>query len=123
MNQEIIVERLFERLITGDRTGARQIITDTLESGVKAEEIAQCIFWPVLDMISTLFRADQMTTLAHHYATRLLRALIDQTQAKYEQKPNRGRSILMFSSSDGVVLHLPVKVIVMCHPFEESRDE
>jgi methanogenic corrinoid protein MtbC1 len=47
-------------------------------------------------MVSALFRADQLTTLAHHYATRQLRTLIDQAQPRYERKPCRGRKILMF---------------------------
>jgi methanogenic corrinoid protein MtbC1 len=48
-------------------------------------------------MINSLYRADQLATLAHHYATRLLRALVNQAQALYERKPRRGCRILMFS--------------------------
>ena len=99
MNQEIIVERLFERLTTGDRAGARSLIQETIDEGVSAEELSQEVYWLVLDMISSLFRADQLSTLAHHYATRLLRSLVDQAQARYTQKPSRARTILMFSGS------------------------
>ncbi|MHC4427433.1 MAG: cobalamin B12-binding domain-containing protein [Planctomycetota bacterium] len=97
MDPEIIVERLFENLVRGDRAGARRIIEEVLGEGAAPEELAHMIFWPVLDMISTLFRADQLTTVAHHFATRLLRALVDQAQSRYSQKTRRNRSILMFS--------------------------
>ncbi|MHC4414361.1 MAG: cobalamin B12-binding domain-containing protein [Planctomycetota bacterium] len=97
MNQEIIVERLFEKLITGDRNGARAIVRETTDEGVGAEEFTHEVYWPVLEMINTLYRADQLSTVAHHYATRLLRSLADQAQGRYTQQQRRGRSILMFS--------------------------
>lgn len=97
MDIEITIERLFHALITGNRTEARQIMTETREAGMTAEDAAHGLFWPVLEMITQLYRADQLTTLAEHYATRLLRTLIDQAQAEYEQKSHRGRKVLMFS--------------------------
>lgn len=102
MNQEIIVERLFRSLTAGDRNGTRDIVQETIDEGVAPEELAREVYWPVLEMINSLYRADQLTTLAHHYATRLLRALVDQAQARYTQKPNRARTILMFSGSTEV---------------------
>lgn len=98
MNQELVVERLFQALITGERQSARQIVGETLaEAGCTAEDFAYDVFWPVLEMVNTLYRNDQLTTLAHHYAVRILRALIDQTQAAYQQGTARGRRICMFS--------------------------
>ncbi len=97
MNQELIVERLFERLVAGDRNGARRIVQETMDDGVRAEELSREIYWPALEIINSLHRADQLTTLAHHYATRLLRTLVDQAQSLYENCPRRDRSILLFS--------------------------
>ncbi|MCH8345249.1 MAG: cobalamin-dependent protein [Planctomycetes bacterium] len=97
MNNEIIVERLFEKLITGDRTATRAIVQETIDDGVSPEELSQAVYWPALEMINSLYRADQLSTLAHHYGTRLLRSLVDQAQARYTQKPSRDRTILMFS--------------------------
>ena len=97
MDQELIVERLFEKLITGDRNGARAIVQETAEEGVSAEELSHEVFWRVLEMISTMYRADHLATVAHHYATRLLRSLVDQTQTRYTQKKSRNSKILMFS--------------------------
>jgi methanogenic corrinoid protein MtbC1 len=97
VNPEIVVERLFEKLIRGDRAGARAIVQETLDSGVSAERLVQQVYWPALEMITSLFRADQLSTVAHHYATRLLRSLVDQAQARFQMSPRRSRSILLFS--------------------------
>ena len=88
MNVEIMVERLFQVLITGDRTGATTIIDEARAGGMSGEEQAHDLFWPILEMVSSLYRADQLTTLAHHYATRLMRRLIDQAQVTYTQLPS-----------------------------------
>ena len=96
MNQELLVERLFSVLISGDRIASRSIVHETLDGGCAAEDLAHDVFWPVLEMLERLFRADQLSNLAHHYATRLLRTLVDQAQAHYAQQMRRRRKILMF---------------------------
>src|SRR5262249_12631731 len=96
MNHELAIEQLFHALITGDRIVSRQLVNDLSNSGVSAEGLAHDIYWPLLEMIGTLYRADQITVLAHHYATRLLRLHVDQTQARYVQQPRCGRSIMLF---------------------------
>ncbi len=99
MDQEVIVERLFERLIAGDRGAVRSLVKETTEEGIPAEELSKEVYWSVLDMVSSLYRADQLSTLGHHYATRLLRSLVDQAQARSTQTPRRARTILMFCGS------------------------
>jgi methanogenic corrinoid protein MtbC1 len=74
-------------------------VAETVDEGVTAEELAQEVYWPALDILADLFRADELSTLAHHYATRLLRSLVDQAQANYTQKPRRDRTVLMFCGS------------------------
>ena len=81
MNHELLVERLFPLLIGGDRTASRAVVSQALASGAAAEDLAHHTYWPLLEMLSTLYRQDQLTTLAHHYAVRMLRSLIDQAQA------------------------------------------
>lgn len=99
MNAEIIVERLFQSLISGDRVGARAIVAEMHAEGCPAESVTHEVFWPTLEMINTLHRSDQLTNLAHHYAIRLLRSLIDQIQARYRQNERRNKKICMFSGS------------------------
>lgn len=96
MNYEMLIEQLFPALVSGDRNSARQLIDQSIEEGLDAESLAHEVLWPVMEMVSDLHRADQITTLAHHYATRLLRTLVDQVQPHYERQAPLGRSVLMF---------------------------
>jgi methanogenic corrinoid protein MtbC1 len=89
-------EQLFPMLISGDRTGARDLVNECLQTGVCPEEITHEVYWPMLEMINTLFREDKLASLAHHYATRLLRSLVDQAQAGYTQQASCQRSIMLF---------------------------
>jgi MerR family transcriptional regulator, light-induced transcriptional regulator len=95
-SQDILIERLFESLIAGDRSAAREILADTLRSGTPVDLIFTDLFWPVYNKIETLYRQDQLSTLAHHYATRLLRMMVDQTAIRLDRRPDRGRCVLAF---------------------------
>jgi methanogenic corrinoid protein MtbC1 len=96
MNVEATLEQFFGQLISGDRNAARTLVHDLYESGVAPETVSRDLFWPALDMVHTLHRNDQISALSHNYATRLLRMLVDQAQAKYTQKARRNRKICLF---------------------------
>lgn len=109
MKTDTFIEKLFPLLITGDRKSARSFIAEAIECGWTSEEIAENGFWPVLDAINELYRGDQMTSVAHHYATRLLRSLVDQVQAGYTQNSSNNKSILLFcgpSESDDLAAQI-----------------
>lgn len=93
MNTQALVERLFETLISGDRDAARAIVDDTLRQNVPAATLISDVFWPTYETIERLFRADRMTTLSHHLATRLLRVLCDQATLRLPAAPRNGRRI------------------------------
>lgn len=97
MNLEALTERLFQSLVSGDRPGAREVVDEAISAGLRAEDLSFRLYWPTLEMVNQLFRADQITTLAHHYATRVLRSLVDQAQARYEQRTRRNERIGLFS--------------------------
>jgi methanogenic corrinoid protein MtbC1 len=114
VNEEIVIERLFQALIAGDRSAARAVLAESESAGLAGEELAHRVFWPLIEAIARLYRADQLETLAHHYATRLLRSLVDSTQAKYVQRAPRGRSILMFcgtGDTDDLAGHLAADLL------------
>jgi methanogenic corrinoid protein MtbC1 len=97
LNTELLIERLFQALISGDRLGTRGILCEPFEEGATAEEVVTQVLWPCYDLIDRLHRADHITRLAHHLGTRLLRSLVDQLALRYEQKPDRSRTIFAFS--------------------------
>jgi len=100
MNRSALLERFFTALISGQRTDARQIVNELLDAEYTAEQITGKLFWPTLEHIQTLHRNDQLSNLAHHYATRLLRSLVDQMQLRLEVKPGRDRKVLVVSGPD-----------------------
>lgn len=93
---EQLTERLFESLIVGDRPRARTLVQQALSAGFAPRELLTDIFWPTYQTIDRLGRADQISTLSHHMASRLLRVIVDQTAARLEFAPRNGRSILCF---------------------------
>jgi len=97
VKDERAIDRLFEAITAGDRMAARTVITEVKGGGVAAEELTHRVFWPVLETSTKLFSARQLSPVAYHYATRLLRTLADQAQSDYEQRERRDRKILMFT--------------------------
>jgi methanogenic corrinoid protein MtbC1 len=96
LRAEQLCERLFESLIVGDRPRARALVQQALSDGCSPRELLTDIFWPTYQTIDRLNRADQISTLSHHMATRLLRVIVDQTAARLPLAPRNGRSILCF---------------------------
>ena len=93
--QQIIQERFFETLITGDRPAARSIVNECRQQGVNPRVIMTDLFWPSYESIEKLWRADQMTSMSYHLATRLLRTLIDQASLTLTLSNGvKGRTVL-----------------------------
>ncbi len=96
MTAEALIEKLFETLITGDRPQARRVVQEAERTLGSAESLIEDVFWPTYNTIEKLYRGDQLSTLNHHMATRLLRVLVDQTSANLPFSADRNRSILCF---------------------------
>ncbi len=95
-NFERFTEQLFSNLISGDRRAAREVMEQVYATGTPAETVAKELFWPVLESVTALYRQDRMSVLSHQYATRILRMLVDQAQARYTNRAPRNRRIAMF---------------------------
>lgn len=93
MNTEVLIEQFFETLINGDRPKARALIQKITDSGVSAARLINEVFWPTYEQIEKLHRADQLTSMSHHLATRLLRTLVDQNAANLTQAKPRNRTV------------------------------
>ena len=90
-----LLDRFFTALISGDRPTARGVIDEALDAEASADAILSNLIWPTLQQIQTLHREDQLTLLAHHYATRLLRQLVDQLQLRLEHRDPRNQTVLI----------------------------
>lgn len=98
MRHEVILERFFTSLISGDRQTARNIVHELIDADCPAEKISSHLFWPTLDQIDSLHREDQLSDLAYNYATRLLQTLVDQMQMRLEHSgQTRDKTIILVS--------------------------
>ncbi len=93
VSHEILIGRLFDALVSGDRDGVRAVVEETARRSIPAESVLADLYWPVYENIERLYRADQMTALSHHMATRLLRVLCDQAALRLTRQAPRGRSV------------------------------
>ena len=96
MNTEMLVGRLYEALVNGDRATARTLIQDTVDAGMSASTLMSDVFWPIHEMIERLQRADQITLVSYHLATRLLRTLVDQSAARLTIPVIRTQTLMAF---------------------------
>ncbi|MCC6676181.1 MAG: cobalamin-dependent protein [Phycisphaerales bacterium] len=93
MNKEVLVDQFFETLINGDRPAARALVQKVADAGVPAAKILADLLWPTYEQIEKLHRHDQLTSMSHHLATRLLRTLVDQNAANLTRGKVRGRTV------------------------------
>ncbi len=94
LNIDLTLERLLQLCVSGDRAGVRVLHSQLETAGLSASEIAQRLYWPSMQVIFRMWRQDQLTALAYRYATRILRMLVDQAQARYGQSQRNGRRLL-----------------------------
>lgn len=96
MHSQQTIERFFETLITGNRQRARTLVDELAASGWTAQRLVADLYWPTYELIDRLHREDQLATLAHHTATRLLRVLVDQNSARLDRAASIGRKVMAF---------------------------
>jgi len=94
LNTELALERILQLCVSGDRVATRTFIEQLQRHGLSSMQISQQLYWPAMQTIFKMWRHDQLTMLAYQYATRILRMLVDQAQAGYEQSPRNGRMLL-----------------------------
>lgn len=98
--RNVLLERFFTAMISGDRVATREILDEVFAADVPAERIAANLIWPTVQQLSAARRADRLSALCYHYATRLLRGITDQLQLRYEQAERRGESCLVVTGPE-----------------------
>jgi len=96
----VFQERFFTSLISGDREAARAVVDEALRANTPATKILSHLFWPTLEQFQNLHRNDQLSPLAHNFATRLLRQLVNQMQVRLKQSPRLGKTVLIVSGAE-----------------------
>ncbi|MEM7623571.1 MAG: B12-binding domain-containing protein, partial [Planctomycetota bacterium] len=95
MANEIVIERLFEALIDGDRDASNAVIEEQLGEGIEPESILENLLWPTYELVDTLYRSDKLTNISRSMAIRLLRVLADRFGERLSARPEpAGRTVL-----------------------------
>lgn len=95
MVKEDVLARYLEALLRGDRKGCRCIIEESLQSGIPANSVYLHLIWPVMAEIERLARAEKITSIQEHLATRINRTIVDQLQNKLPHRPARGKKVVV----------------------------
>lgn len=98
--RNVILERFYTCLISGDRPGARAVMDEVFQADCPATTIASNLIWPTLDTLQTMRRNDQITKLSYNYATRLMRSITDQLQLRYEPRDSRNVTCLVVCGAE-----------------------
>jgi methanogenic corrinoid protein MtbC1 len=93
MVQEDTLARYLKALLSGDRSSCRRVVEETLQSGIPANSVYLYLIWPVMAEIERLQRADKITSVQEHLATRINRTIVDQLQNKLPRRPARHKKV------------------------------
>lgn len=93
MIKQDILARYLAPLLRGDRIACRSVLEEALQSGIPANSVYIDIVWPVMLEIEKLHRADKITPVQEHLATRVNRTIVDQLQNKLPRRPRRNKKI------------------------------
>ncbi len=100
MQREVLTERFFTALISGARADAQELIDEAVTADCPADRILNRLFWPTLQHIQKLYRDDQISDLAHNYATRLMRSLVAQLQPRLKRSEPRHVRVSVVSGAE-----------------------
>jgi len=100
MVKQNILARYLEPLLQGDRRACRAVIEEALQSGIPANSVYVDIVWPVMVEIEKLLRADKISPVQEHLATRVNRTIVDQLQNKLPRRPRRYKKMVVCCAPD-----------------------
>jgi methanogenic corrinoid protein MtbC1 len=100
MVKEQAIAKYLEALLRGDRRTCRNVVEETLQSGIPANSVYLHLIWPVMVEIERLLRMDKITVVQEHLATRINRTLVDQLQNKLPRRPARHKKVSVCCARD-----------------------
>jgi methanogenic corrinoid protein MtbC1 len=89
-----------ETLLTGDRTAARDLISQTIDKGATPIELLNELIWPIMEQLQAGYRDDRIGISSLNLATRLNRMIADQLAAQLSRADSNGKRVLVFCGDD-----------------------
>ncbi len=100
MDNKRFLQRYMESLLTGDRASCRTVIEEIFQNGFPITTVYMDIIWPTMLEIDKLYRANKITSIQEHLATRINRTIVDQLQNKLPRKPEQSKNVIICTSSN-----------------------
>jgi methanogenic corrinoid protein MtbC1 len=100
MVKEQALAKYLDALLRGDRKTCRNVVEETLQSGIPANSVYLHLIWPVMVEIERLLRVDKITVVQEHLATRINRTLVDQLQNKLPRRPAKHKKVSVCCSRE-----------------------
>ena len=100
MMKEGVLERYLVALLQGDRKACRTVIEETLQSGTPANSVYLDVIWPIMVEVEKLLRADRISRIQEHLATRINRTIVDQLQNKLPRRPSKNKKVVVCCAPD-----------------------
>jgi len=100
MVKEDILTRYLPPLLRGDRRACRCVVEETLQSGIPANSVYLHLIWPVMAEIERLSRADKITPVQEHLATRINRTIVDRPKNNPPPPPPRHKKASVCCARD-----------------------
>jgi MerR family transcriptional regulator, light-induced transcriptional regulator len=95
MVDERFLQRYMQSLLTGDRASCRTVIEEILQNGLPVTAVYLDVIWPIMLEIDKLYRANTITSIQEHLATRINRTIVDQLQNKLPRKPEQFKNVVI----------------------------
>ena len=90
-----LFSQYLEHLFAGKRCEARELILAAHDRGVSACKLLKLVIWPAMEQVDKLYRADQLSRINEHMATRINRTIADQLQGLLAREPKTGRRMVV----------------------------
>jgi methanogenic corrinoid protein MtbC1 len=95
-----ILARYLEAVLRGDRPACRRVIEEALQSGIPANAVYADVIWPIMAEVEQLRRADRITAVQEHLATRINRTIVNQLQNKLPRRPDKEKKVVVCCAQD-----------------------
>jgi methanogenic corrinoid protein MtbC1 len=94
-----IQERYLANLLTGDRSQARQIVSNAVAEIGSRQTLAE-LCWPAMETVRGLYREHKLSRAQLNLATRLNRSMVDRLGGDLEHAPVNGKTVIVFCGDD-----------------------
>ena len=95
MDFDIVNKKYLKKLLSGDRLGCREVLSEALKTGTPVKVIYEDMFWPVMAEIEKQYRANEIDVITQSMATRINRTLVDQLQSKLPRRKPRDKKMII----------------------------